>query len=141
MLQPVNLFHFGYRPYQYRQNHSHSLKAYESREDMETRLREERSEIQDSINDNDSKQRDCSNRISTLESRVRDDQSAIDSDKSDINKNEQDYENKKSELEEALSSDEDKLKDDQNDLDDARSELSDLKDTHDDLERRLNNVR
>ena len=70
MIHPIGFYNIRYSFFNPK---GHSvLKAYESREDMENRLREERSSLESSINANNSEQNSCSGKISLLESRIND---------------------------------------------------------------------
>lgn len=138
MIHPIEFYNIRYSFFNPK---GHSvLKAYESREDMENRLREERSSLESSINANNSEQNSCSGKISLLESRINEDKSDINSDNSKLSSNRQEYESKKSRLQDELHSDERQLQDDKSKLDKARTELSELKRKHDELESKLNRV-
>lgn len=139
MLQPVKFLNLNYN--RYNMISHHALNAYETREELENRLREERSKIQTSINDNDSKQSDYANKISELENRIDKEQADINSDKSRLVENRQKYENRRSKLQSALHEDEQHLQNDRSKLNEVRSQLSDLKEKHNELENRLNNVK
>lgn len=121
--------------------YSHKLNYYETREQMETRLRDERSKIQSSINQNNDKIDSYSSQLDTLRNKINDDKDDIASDKSKLSDIERRYENKKSELNSELSSDEDDLRRDEDKYDSVQDHLSDLKRTHSNLVDKLNSLK
>lgn len=123
------------RPYSYKLNY------YETRDEMEARLREEREKIQNSIDQNNDKIDDYTSRLSSLKSKINDDKHDIESDKSKLSEIEHRYEDRKSKLNDELNSDEEDLRRDEDRYESVQNHLSDLKRMHSNLVDKLNSVK
>mgnify|MGYP004705661037 FL=1 len=121
--------------------YSYKLNYYETREQMESRLRDEREKIQSSIDQNNDKINDYTSRLSSLKSKINDDKNDIESDKSKLTEIEHRYEDRKSKLNDELNSDEEDLRRDEDRYESVQNHLSDLKRMHSNLVDKLNSVK